>query len=567
MSLSGTSTRNVGPQKNRGPRLRHAGATFLVAMGFALALSPASAASLQKYVSPTGEVRDALPQVLVKYKDGRGPAVRGGALKKMGVVRTRELGAIAVDVVAVPRGQTLQSFVDQLNRDPDIEFAEPNGVLRANAFPQDPPNDVDFQSDNQYSLLRRFTNVEDAWKISTGISVANSTGVIVAVLDSGITPTHQDLDGSLWSNPAPSGNSGAYGTQIEINWDGDAFCNETDAFLGPEQCADPNPIDDNTGEFHGTRVSGIIAAETNNTNNIAGVAPDAQIMAVKVLNADGNGDFSAVAEGILYAVDNGAQVINMSLGGSSASNAVRSAVEYAIDNNVVVVAATGNDGAGRPVNFPASIADVIAVGATDSLNRLAFFSCTGSPIDLVAPGVSVFSTIPPNDTSDELTGGNDGTSFASPIVAGVAALIRAVAPAISPAQVAKYINFTATDLGTPGPDTSYGHGLVNAARAVQSALDGDTVVAHSGGGETNLYPNPYNPLQVAQATFALPAALGEDGIEIKIYNAAGELVKTLTGTKFWDGKNDDGSYLAPGIYFYFAKTSRGDVNGKLTIKQ
>src|SRR5262249_41029419 len=156
------------------------------------------------------------------------------------------------------------------------------------------------------------------------------------------------------------------GAEMEIDWDGDGTCTGSDPELGPEQCAGPNPHDDNSTEFHGTRVSGIIAAVTDNGVGIAGIARKCRIMAVKALNANGAGSFESIAAGVMYAVDNGASVINMSLGSASTSKAVMDAVQHAIDNNVVVVAAAGNDGNSHDVDFPASISQVIAVGATDS---------------------------------------------------------------------------------------------------------------------------------------------------------------------------------------------------------
>jgi subtilisin len=243
-------------------------------------------------------------------------------------------------------------------------------------------------------------------------------------------------------------------------------------------------------------------------------------MIIKALTAEGAGDFGAVAQGITYAVNNGASIINMSLGGSSASQAVIDAVADAITHNVIVVAAAGNSGNSAPVSFPASIDSVIAVGATDQSDTLANFSCTGAALDLVAPGVDIVSTIPGGNTAPG-NAGNSGTSFSAPIVAGAAALIRSIAPTMSVAKVTEYLTLTATDLGASGTDNAYGHGLLNAKLAVQSALAGSVLTAPAATGTTHLYPNPFNPLENANAHFALPASLGNSGIEIKIYNVAG----------------------------------------------
>ncbi len=518
---------------------------------FSLLCVSARAAALTTYVTESGQTRDALPQVLVKYKPGRSAGVKSAVLRSVGAASRKEIGKLGIQVVPVPKGQTLQSFVAQLKRNDDVEFAEPDGVLRAFT------NDPDFST--QYSIKSDQTKVVDAWSTTTG-----SPTVVVAVIDTGITLTHQDLVNQLWTNPSPSGTSGLHGKQIEIDWDGDGDCTETDPRLGPEQCASGTPTDDNNSEYHGTRVSGIIAAETNNALNMAGVAYGCRIMAVKALNADGLGSYSAIAEAIEYATDNGATVINMSLGGDLAdgSDAVIAAVNRAIDNNIVVVAAAGNNGNASPVSFPASISSVIAVGATDSSKTLAVFSCTGNSLDLVAPGVGILSTIPPNSTSSS---GGDGTSFSAPIVAGVAALIRSISPNMSVADVTKYIDFTATDLGSGGFDKSYGFGLLNAAAAVQAAQTGVIPVSNASPNETYPYPNPFRPLTDTSVTISVPSDIGTSGLEITFYNVAGERVRTLTGTQHWDGKNDSGNLVASGFYFYIARTSRGDAKGKITV--
>lgn len=498
--------------------------------------------ALTAYRTESGQTITALPQVLVRYKFGQGA----------GVAKIKTMTSIGVHVVPVPKGQTLQSFVDQLKKDPNVEFAEPNGVYRAFTAPNDP----DYSS--QYSLQSNYIQVEGAWDITLGVS-----SVTVAVIDTGITTTHQDLSANLWVNPSPSGNAGLNGTRIQIDWNGDGDCLDTDVDLGPEQCASSDPTDDNIPEFHGTRVSGIIAATTNNGLNMAGVARGCRVMGIKALSADGVGSFDAIAEGIVFAVDHGASVINMSLGGSTGSDAVVAAVNYAVTNNVVLVAAAGNSGNSAAVNFPAAISKVIAVGATDSTNTLAYFSCTGNALDLVAPGVGILSTIPPNTTS---AAGGDGTSFSSPIVAGVAALIRSIDSTFTIDEVTRYIDFTATDLGVSGFDTGYGFGLLNASLALQSANARTVFVSNPAQpGDTFAYPNPFRPVTGEIITISLPSSLGSQDLEIDILNVAGERVKTLTGVNSWDGKNESGNTVASGLYFYFAKTSKGDAKGKLSV--
>lgn len=508
-------------------------------------------------VTVAGRTIEALPgHVLVKYKSDRANAAKAKMLQRFSVRSRKAISGIGVEVVPVPAGDTIQSFLEKLKNDPDVEFAEPNGVLRALVAPNDPLYASQFEFDTSH------INVEAAWDITTG-----DTDVIVAVVDSGVDYTHTDLNSSMWTNPSPSGNSGVRGTTIEIDWNGDGDCVDSFSSVGDEQCASNDPADDFTGEFHGTRVSGIIAAETNNAQGMAGIARDCKVMAVKALNNIGAGSYSAIAEGIIYAADNGASVINLSLGGTSndPSGAVQAAIRYAIyEKNAVVVAASGNSGNSVGVNFPASIEDVIAVGATNSNNTLASFSCTGNELDLVAPGVGITTTYPTN-TNDT----DDGTSFSAPMVSGVAALIRSIRPTMTAREITNYLNFTATDLGSAGFDTGYGFGMLNATRALQAVVNGTVFVTNPAEpGKSFTYPNPFSPGGGSVVQFSIPGNTGAtttNGIEITIYNSAGEEVKKLNNTIEWNGRNDDGDTVASGLYYYFVKSPGGEHKGKLTV--
>lgn len=500
------------------------------------------------------EAADTLPQVLVRYKDGKAPVGRAG-VRAMGAGRLRSLHAIGVDVVNVPSGQSIDAFMAQLKRNPDVENVEPNGVMRAFAIPNDP------SYGGQYYMGSSYINIEAAWDITMGTS-----SVVVAVLDTGVSST-TDMANQFWRNPSTSTTSGLNGARMAIDWNNDGDTGDTDASYGPEQSASNDPTDNNTGEFHGTRVSHIIGAEINNSTGIAGVAPHCRIMGVKVLNANGNGSFDAIANGVIYAVDNGASVINMSLGGSTQSDTVARAIAYAIAHNVVVVAATGNS-LDPPcgVNSPASIPDVIAVGATDSSDALAFFSCTGPQIDVSAPGVGIMSIIQGNAT-DSASPASDGTSFSSPMVAGIAALMRSLDPTMSVRDITRYIDFTAKQKPSgSGFNNNLGFGVVDAGAALAAAQNRTKFTSNPGyPGDSFPYPNPVHPAQGEIATIALPASMGTSGIKIDIYNTAGERVRTVSGTNEWDGKNDDGSFVASGLYIYYATTSAGNVKGKVTV--
>lgn len=269
---------------------------------------------------------------------------------------------------------------------------------------------------------------ETAWHIQRG------TGQTVAVIDTGVDATHPDLAGRL-------------------------LAGEDLIAPGGDGRTDPNG--------HGTHVAGIIDAVAGNGIGVAGLADGASILPVRVLDADGYGNDGNVASGIIWATDNGATVINMSLAGPDDDAILASAVSYAQSHDVVVVAAAGNEREdGNPIEYPAAYPGVVAVAATDSGNRAADFSEERAYVGVAAPGVHVLSTY---------RGGyayGDGTSMASPYVAAEAALVRAAAPALSATDVIGAVYASARDLGTPGKDVEFGYGLINPVAALQSVQGG-----------------------------------------------------------------------------------------------
>lgn len=252
-------------------------------------------------------------------------------------------------------------------------------------------------------------------------------GVKVAVIDTGIDLTHPDLQANI------VGRYNAINTTKSAN-------------------------DDNG---HGSHVAGIIAGIDNSIGGL-GVAPKASLLAVKVLDRSGNGYYSDIIEGIQWSMNNGAQVINMSLGGPTDLQSLHDAIIVANNRGIVIVAAASNSGPGdNTVEYPGKYPEVIAVSATDSANLIANFSSRGPEVDLAAPGVSIYSTYKGGAYATL-----SGTSMASPHVAGVAALIIASGRATSPADVRALMQQTADDLGVSGPDSLYGYGLVDAEEAV-----------------------------------------------------------------------------------------------------
>jgi len=321
---------------------------------------------------------------------------------------------------------------------------------------------------------------ERAWSVTTG------TAVTVAVIDTGVQAGHPDLAGTVVAG-------------VDL--------------IGDKASSTDGSNDENG---HGTHVAGIIGAIANNSTGVAGLAPGVKILPVRVLDGDGAGYDSDIADGIVRAVDRGAKVLNLSMGGTD-SGAISTAVKYAIGKNVVVVAAAGNEREdGNPVSYPAADEGVIGVGATDSSNTDAPFSNTGSYVDLAAPGVGVWSTYKGGTYRQQ-----SGTSMASPHVAAAAALTLAVAPGLSPAAVTRVLEETATDLGAAGRDDATGYGLVDPYAALCSLVTCGTAPT----------PAPTTPTVAKATTFALTTGEGSPITAGARVTLRGTLTDTATGAR------------------------------------
>jgi thermitase len=354
----------------------------------------------------------------------------------------------------VPFGKVAES-ISAISNCPNIRYAEPNYIATiADTIPSDPNWGL------QYGLVN--IHAPQGWDYSTG-----SSAVTIAIVDSGVDLSHADL-----------------AAKIVPGYD---FVN-----------GDNIPQDD---YGHGTHVAGIAAAIGNNGLGISGVSWGARIMPIKVLDSGGGGNFANVAAGIIWATDHGAQVLNLSLGGNSPSTVLQDAVNYAYGKGVVLVAAAGNS-APNPILYPASYPNVIAVGAVDSANNHATSSNSGPELDVVAPGVSIYSTVP---------GGYNylsGTSMAAPYVAGLAAILRGFPGGYSPDAIEFEMESTAMDLGVAGRDNVYGYGLIQMDRAIQLVYPKPTTVPPLQRTQDNQFfqPGGYGITLTKPSTIATPTS-------------------------------------------------------------
>jgi len=350
--------------------------------------------------------------------------------------------------VRLAAGENIFAVVRQYQSRRDVIYAEPNYIAHKFEAPNDP-----------FFALQWHLQAADRGgiELAPAREITQGENVVVAVIDTGVA--YENYRENSWNNFTHAPDLAA--TEFVAGYD---FVNN-----------DTHPNDD---EGHGTHVTGTIAGSTNNNLGVAGVAPRAKIMPIKVLDNRGAGTYADIAEGIIWAADHGARVINLSLGGPVGTTYLQEALAYAHGRGVVIVAAAGNDGRGS-VSYPAAYDEfVIAVGATGADKSRPAYSNYGTALDVVAPGGDLSVDQNRDGYADgvlQQTFGRrydefnyyfyQGTSMASPHVSGIAALILATNPNRTPAEVQNIIQSTAEDLGASGRDNEYGWGLANAARA------------------------------------------------------------------------------------------------------
>jgi thermitase len=366
-------------------------------------------------------------QILLKPQSYADESALNTKIKGRKGFKSDDVHGIGVRVITVPTADAAQ-LLSSLAADGNVEYAEFDGT----AYALGTANDPYYTGGSEWHLSK--IQAPAAWDLSTG-----STSKIVAVVDTGVNFNHPDLAGKLLS--------GGY----------DFIANDSD------------PTDENG---HGTAVAGTLSPATNNALGVAGVSWNTPILPIRVLDASGSGSYSAIANGITYAADHGAKIINLSLGGTTSSTTLQNAVNYAWSKGCVIVAAAGNSGSSSP-EYPAACTNVIAVSATDSNDARPSWSNYGSYVDISAPGTNICTLYGSNQYANW-----NGTSFSSPIVSGVLALMASTNGNLSNSALVTALLNNTDDIGTAGYDVYFGYGRVNAYKAVSAAkalLASDTV--------------------------------------------------------------------------------------------
>lgn len=359
-------------------------------------------------------------RILVMAKSGLSDAAISTALTERTGGRGRRIGSTGLHIVDLPAGASEQAMVDSLSRHPHFKFAELDRIVPAQLVTNDPYLGSEWHLAN--------IGVGQAWDSASG------GGVIVAILDTGVDATHPDL-----------------AAQLVAGWNVyDNNANTSDVY------------------GHGTKVAGTVAAAANNGIGVAGVAAAARIMPIRISDLTGSASYSAMAQGLTWAADRGARVANISYV-AAGSAAVISAANYMKSKGGLVVTSAGNYGTDAGI---APTTAMIPVSATDSNNALTSWSSFGSFVALAAPGAGIYTT-----TSGGGYAAVSGTSFSSPVTAGVIALMMSARPTMSNANVESLLYASALDLGTAGRDVYYGYGRVDAAAAVAATMAATLITA------------------------------------------------------------------------------------------
>ena len=382
-------------------------------------------------------------RVLVKFSPRLNPSYIASILASYSAKKIRKLSPLDIYVIKIPDHSSVEEMLWLLKKNPDVEYVEPDYSVTIATIPNDPlfsfqyalynSGDLNGLPGNPPVKLRADIKAPEAWEETTG-----NEGVIIAVIDTGIDFLHPDL-------------------KSKIQQGGRDFVND-----------DFDPTDDHG---HGTFVAGIIAADTNNGEGIAGVCWKCKLLPIKAIGEEGYGYYSWLIQSILWAAEKGAQVINLSVSAYGNSEGLREALQFAHEKDIVIAAAAGNHGI-KQVSYPATFNEYcLAVAATDFTDSRTNWSNYGPEIDVAAPGAKLLSSVPtwkePSEYLPYAFGW--GTSYATAHVSGLAALIKSIKPWLKASEVMSIIRYSSDDINSdkyPGKDEYIGYGRINMEKAL-----------------------------------------------------------------------------------------------------
>jgi subtilisin family serine protease len=463
---------------------------IVVLMGAATAgTGPGSKKSPKKYLDELPANVQCVPgTIIVKLKTRNTVLLKqsampffklSGTMERYGVVETKqmfpgrsrsfapdssEIGIDRMYRVTFTSDASPMEVARAFNASDDVEYAEPELIRHVFYIPNDP------MLSQQYAI--DLIHAREAWDITTG-----SRDVVIGIVDTGVLWTHEDLKDNIWINPGEDIDHDGKYTLADLNGiddDGNGYVDDLVGidFVGDKATNggdyyDNNPLPTSNGNPHGTHVAGIAAAVGNNGKGIAGVAFNCRIMPVKCGSDDGANSVLRGYDGIVYAAENGAKIINCSWGGGGYVQNEVDRINYAISKGALVVAAAGND-ASETQSTPGAYPNVLCVANSNQNDLMDYSTTYGSWVDVSAPGTSILSTVSSAADSYESAGWT-GTSMASPCTAGVAALVASRFPAMTPTQIMQKVRVTADPIDAlqqPRYERKTGFGRINALRAL-----------------------------------------------------------------------------------------------------
>jgi subtilisin family serine protease len=429
---------------------------------------------------------------------------------KMSAESRRRLESLAsIKLVQFPRNLDMEYFARKISALPDIEYAEPVYISRFCLMPNDPFFNPDSSRAQQAYLS--FIHAPEAWDIARG-----DTSVVIAIVDSGTDWNHHDLRDNLWTNLSEIPNNGIdddkNGFIDDVHgWD---FVGATDIFNNTMGDNDPT----SAKEPHGTHVTGIAAAVTNNGFGIASLSYNVHYMPVKV-SGDNSENLTYGFEGILYAVANGADIVNCSWGSPQFSNTEKEVIDYALSRGVIIIASAGNDNSDLPF-YPAAYTGVVSVGSIDLYGKKSFFSNYGPTVDISVPGELIYSTVLKNSYEYY-----SGTSMAAPVVSALAALVKSAHKDWDTDRIKAQIMGTASPMVLDN-STSYlcGCGYIDAEKALGKPALHIEVMNHTFTNKNGNEDNIFSPGETVEASITMKN-MGEDvtNVTVSFISLAGYL--------------------------------------------